>query len=314
MNEKYFNLSMLVGTLLLIVFTFGCVSNSISNTSNEVPISHPSNISNSISNTSNEVPISHPSNIRQFSIVKEGQILRGYFILEDANGSIVTGSGDATLIIRDESNQTVYSSTFHFTPKDFVEYEYTITGKRIGKAFEFRINISSIKKGIGEGTAYLKIKLNDGTTLSASENYIYIPTYTKDELWDLFTDKFNENAKFVNESLKKGPFEVQLIKYGVVRDFFNMPPTFLALLNITNEGTVKDHFYMYDNALIVENKQFEPTSGSTIIYEDIYPGVTKTVLLIYTINNDTHGDGKLVVGFWLSPDAEEVPFEFDVKV
>jgi len=123
-----------------------------------------------------------PTNINFFASVKEGNMIRFFFLLEDKLGRNVPADGHVKLKIFDDFNNLLYYEEFDVKSSEFVDYQFRITGQVFGKAYEWRVPISKIKKGfpsLGFGKAILTFETLDKKRLHAETMLRYQLTQKK---------------------------------------------------------------------------------------------------------------------------------------
>jgi len=259
----------------------------------------------------------YPTNIKEFSVVNDGEVMRFFFFLEDNQGRNVIGDGQANLQIKDSINKTVFAQQFNFTALEFVDYQFALTGKGLGKAFEWRLNQKDIQKGTSKtGTAELTITTLKGDVLKATDSYVQIPSYTEEEIKQLYLEQYNKNAKLSGEVIKKGNFEVTLVKYGFYThlkyDTFGDEVTdFRVDLKVKNIGSAKESFNKYDAVILSGTNQYEYSSNSKLESSDIYPGIIKEGYIIFENFPETLvGEIKIIAGTSLDDSYNKFTYEY----
>jgi len=257
-------------------------------------------------------------------------MIRFYFVLVNEYGSVVTGNGQASLKITDNLNNILYSEDFGFSSSDFVDYEYSLTGQKIGKAFQWKVPFSDIKKGFatyGQGKANLKLELSDGRIFT-DDTSVEIPTYTEEEIMELYGNKYLEKSISIDKTIRKssnyGDFEVTVVragefthlKYGTWGDEVTH---FRIDIKVRNVGSEKGTFYGHDAVILdnsgnqYENNYFDDKFDGG----DIYPDVTKGGYLIFDELKKKPDSVKLIIenGWELSDDYKMIPitYEFNIK-
>ena len=156
-------------------------------------------------------------NIKTFMSVKEGDLTRFYFLLEDINSQNTVSDGHVEIIIYDVMDHTLYNDEFDVSSSDFVDYEFQLTGTGIGKAYEWRIETSDIEKSYSRlewGRALLTFVTSEGGSMSAEYELVEIPIYNEEEIETIQEELYDENAVSFNEKITKGNFEVTVNKAG----------------------------------------------------------------------------------------------------
>lgn len=162
-----------------------------------------------------------PANITTFSSIQEGTLHRFYFLIEGLDGRNVVADGHIQLQIFDDSNTSLYLKEFDVKASEYVDYQFKLTGQSIGKAYEWRVPNSDIKKGIssmGWGRGVLTFIALDGKRLTAEDKTIQIPVYTDAELKRMSEDGYAKSATVSTLVAQDSAFEVGLTSFG----FFTM--------------------------------------------------------------------------------------------
>jgi len=263
----------------------------------------------------------NPTNIKEFSIVNDGEVMRLFFFLENSQGQNTIGDGEANLQIKDSANKTVFTQQFNFRAIEFVDYQFILTGQKMGKAYEWRLNQKDITKGISKtGTAELIITTLSGNVMKATDSYIQIPSYTEEEIKQMYSDQFNKNAIISGEVIKKGNFEVTLVKYGFFThlkyDTLGDEVTdFRVDLKIKNIASEKDSFRSYDAVILSGTNQYERSYNSKLESSDIYPGIVKEGYIIFEdIPETLVGQIKIIAGTSLDDSYNKLTYEYIVKI
>ncbi|RLJ06896.1 MAG: hypothetical protein DRP12_03255 [Candidatus Aenigmatarchaeota archaeon] len=228
-----------------------------------------------------------PANINLFASSKEGEAIRFYFLLEDANGRNIPGDGHVKLEIFDDLNNSLYYKEFDVKASEFIDYQFELTGQGIGKAYEWRVPISEIKKGIsyiGLGRAVLTFVTPDGKKLYAEDTTVEIPTYTEEELTEMAEEEYNKNATNVNKTIRKGNFEVTVTKAGffVLYEWGERKQYFRVDMQVKNVGSESDYFSTSEMVIIDDQgNQHETSDGTLDTFSKIYPGATKKGYILF---------------------------------
>jgi hypothetical protein len=320
-REKY------VVLLFAIVLISGCVENT-NNDSNTNSFYNTANITSETNNIVLPQVVSsfkyNPTNIKLFSSATEGDNIRFYFLLEDQNGQNTLGEGYAQLKIKDSTGNIMFTQEFDFKASDFIDYEFQLTGNDVGKAFEWRVNNKDIQKGISIGSADLRITLPyNNKTIYATDSYVQLPTYTAEEVKQLYEDRFNKSAKviYTKEPQTIGNFQVSLIKYGYYThlkyDTFGDEVTdFRVDLRVKNIGSGQNTFNTYNAVMLFDSNQYKASLfSSKLDTMDMYSGVVKEGYLIFEdVPKTLNGKIKIVAGTTYGPGYREIPAEFLVPV
>jgi len=262
-----------------------------------------------------------PANITTFSSAKEGELNRFYFLLEGSDGRNVSSDGHVQLQIFDDSNNSLYLEEFDVKASEYVDYQFKLTGQSIGKAYEWRVPVSDIKKGIstiGWGRAVLTFTTLDGRKLTAEDKTIQIPVYTDDELKQMAEAEYAKGAITLSQKLSKGKFEITVTgagffspyEWGERKEYFRVD------MEVRNIGSEADYFSP-SGMVILDNQgnQYEQSYGGSLdTFSQIYPNVTKKGYVLFESVPKTIGSAKLA--FQLGYDAQYKPylFEYDIPL
>lgn len=261
----------------------------------------------------------YPANIKMFGSAKEGDIVRFYFLLEDKNGKNVQSDGSVDLEIFDEAGNSLYHNKFNVKASEFVDYGFALTGQKIGKAYEWRVPMSEIKKGvsfIGYGKATLIFTTPQGVKLKAIDEVVPIPTYTEEELKQMAEEEYEKSAITVNQKISKGSFEVAVTKVGFFTSYEldEKKQYFRVDMEVKNIGSEAEYF---DPSSIViidgQGNQYEETYGGTLdTFSKIYPGITKKGYILFENVPDSVTSVKLM--FELGYDENFNPYLFEYTI
>lgn len=315
-NQKYFGYGILILAIIGIIFISGCVQE-------EPPIKTPTTQPSETPEITPQQIVStyHPTNINLFASANEGEVIRFYFLLEDQNGRNTPGDGQVSVQIKDSRGKIVFTQKFNFKASDFVDYQFRLTGQEMGKAYEWRVNQKDIQKGISRiGTADLTLTMADGKVLKATDSYVQVPSYTEEEIKQMYDEQYAKNAKIGGEAIKKGNFEITLVKYGFYThlkyDTWGDEVTdFRVDLKVKNIGSEKDSFTTYDAVIISGSNQYERSFNSKLDSSDIYPGIIKEGYLIFEdVPKTLAGQIKIIAGTSYDVSYNKLTYEFNAQI
>lgn len=260
-----------------------------------------------------------PVNINLFASVPEGELIRFYFVLEDADGRNTIYDGHVSMKIFDDFDNSLYNEEFDVKSSEFIDYEFRLTGKDIGKAYEWRVLDVDIEKGIsllGFGRAVLVFITPDLKSLHAEDTLVQIPTYTEEELENIYEGEYVISSTSINKRLTKGNFEITVTnvgyfdKYevGVMNRYFRVD------MEVKNVGSESDYF-LPSGVVIIDSQsiQYEYTYGGTLdMFSTVYPDVTKKGYLLFENIPDTETFLRLV--FELGYDMNFNPYVFEYAI
>lgn len=261
-------------------------------------------------------------NIFMFMCEKEGDLIRFYFSFNDKKAY----DGEVFLTVLDNANKTVYSNRFSVKASQYLDYVYKITGQPIGKAYEWKVPFNSIQKGFSKtGTAHITFTTINGKTLTADTVLLEIPSYTPEEIKQLYENQYLQFAKSIGQTIAKGDFEITLVKVGYFTHL-NYDTSgdeitdFRADVKVKNIGAQSETFGSYDAAMVVGSSQYSRSYRSVFNGDNIYPGVIKEGYILYeNVPKNLSGRVKIIVGsaYWHSIDylsSENILYTFDIEL
>ena len=313
-KQKFVNLGLIMILIIGIVSVSGCVQEQ-----GQDQTGTPSEKTQTPSTSQITTSKYSPANINLFASAKEGEVIRFYFLLEDEDGRNTPGDGHVKVEIFDDLGNSLYYKEFEVKASEFVDYQFKLTGQGIGKAYEWRVPISEIKKGVssfGFGRAVLTFVTPDGKELRAEDTMVQIPTYTEEELTQMAEEEYNKNAITVNKKISKGNFEVTVTKVGFFSpyEWGEKKQYFRVDMEVKNVGSESDYFSPSGMAIIDnQGNQYESTFGGTLdTFSKIYPGVTKKGYVLFEEVPTSASSVKLV--FELGYDANFNPYLFEYNI
>jgi len=257
-----------------------------------------------------------PQNIDSFAGVKEGDMIRFYFTFNDRIGH----DGKVNVKVTDNSNKTLYVTEFYLRADQFVDYQFQLTGNAIGKAYEWKVPFNSIQKGTTSmGKAHITFITSSGKTLTDDATFLEIPSYTQQELQQLYENQYLKSAKNVNYTLSIGSFKTTLVRYGYFTykqySYGDEVTDFRVDVSAKNVDSEQDSIYTYDAVMIVGDKQYEVKYGGTFDGSNIYPGVVKDGYLLFKdVPAGLTGNAKIVIGSTIVGYYKRPLFEFTVQL
>lgn len=306
-------LPLLILSLILIILVAGC-------TQTQTPTGQ-ALVQQTTQNTP-QVSAKVPENIAVFSGIKEGDLVRLYFGFDDRSPY----DGTVSLEILDSANKTVYTNQFAVSSGQYVDYQYMLTGNPIGKVYEWKIPFSNIQKGVSNiGTAILTFTATNGKTLTAEYGLLGIPSYSPDEIKQMYETKYLQTAKNIGKTFTGGNFEVTLIKVGYFThlqyDTYGSEVTdFRTDIMVKNIGNEKYSFNAYDAAMIVDSMQYDYSYNSDFSGTNIYPHVAKEGYILYKdVPLNISGQVQIITGsaYWISTDytsSANILYKFNIEL
>ena len=262
-----------------------------------------------------------PTNINTFASVKEGQLLRFYFLLEDSDGINTVSDGHVKIEIFDDENTCLYENEFDVFSADFVDYSYKLTGTNMGKAYEWRESSTDIRKGIsflGYGKASLTFITPNNVTLKAEYPLIEIPTYTEEELNDIAETDYLNSSTYVDKMISKGNFEVIVTRAGFFEkyEFGDKNRYFRIDMKVKNIGSAGEYFVPTGMA-VIDNQlnQYDYTYGGTLdTLSTVHSGVTITGYVLFENVPVEINSVKLIFESGYDESFNPYLFEFDISL
>jgi len=262
-----------------------------------------SNLNNSSNNSGSSSIFQskyYPVTVNTFSTVKEGELIRFYFLLADSSGNIIPRDGRVKLQILDDYQTLLYSNEFDVSSSQFVDYQIKLTGAYLGKAYEWRVNSANFKKSFGSygyGKAYLTFTSSSDNRKLSSESSVTVPCYTSEEIKQICEQQYLAASTTVNLKLTKGNYEVIVIRVGFFNDYSYLEKKQYLRVDIQakNIGSQASYFSPSGMAIIDnQNHQYDRTYGGSMdLFSNIYPGVSKSGYILFEVPN-TVTSGKLV--------------------
>jgi len=315
-----------IGVIFLILIILGIIGSTFnttnSGTTSQSSTTQTSSQSSSIPTATTSTTISTTMNIQMFEGVKEGDLVRFYFVFDDGRAY----DGIVSFNILDNTNRTLYTNQFDVNSNQYVDYEYKLTGKPIGKAYEWKIPFNEIQKGMSNiGTAHMKFTTEDGRTLNADTTLLEIPSYTPDEIKQLYEAKYLQSSKTIGKTMSEGNFEVTLVRVGYFThlqyDTWGDEVTdFRADIKVKNIVTESESFNSYDAAMIVGSTQYSYSYDSEFDGSNIYPDIIKEGYLLFKdVPKGLNGQIKIIAGssYYMPEDIhswENVLYTFTIQI
>lgn len=260
----------------------------------------------------------NPVSIVDFSSADEGQLIRFYFQVQDERGQRIAANGQVHIKIFDNANNIVYEKIFPVSSSEYQDYQIVLTGQEIGKAYEWKISKDEIKKGVSNfGKATLEFN-TQGKTLTSINDYVEIPTLTKEEMEALNEGQYEKNAIIVNKKVSKGDWEVTVTKagyynpleeYGEQKEYFRVD---MVVKSIAHE---RKYFSPSGMALLDSGKQYEQEYGGTLdTFAELYPNIIKEGYVLFKPLPKTTKSVKLVFTAGYDEDYKDIQYEYLINL
>lgn len=199
----------------------------------------------------------------------------------------------------------------YFEDVIFVNYK----GKRLLE--DDIIEVWGKVKGLKSYTAVLG---NEVTIPEVNTLHVELSQKAAAKTSEQYEEEYNQNAKVSGEVIKRGSFEITLVKYGFYThlkyDTWGDEVTdFRADLKVKNIGSEKDSFSTYDAVIISGSNQYERSFNSKLDSSDIHPGIIKEGYLIFEdVPKTLTGQIKIIVGTSYDTSYNKLTYEFDVQI
>jgi len=260
-----------------------------------------------------------PANINIFASAEEGEMIRFYFILEDADGAKVVSDGHVKIEIFDDLDTSLYMDEFDVKSSEYIDYAFQLTGTTIGKAYEWRVPVEDIEKGtslLEFGIGKLHFLTPEFKSLYAEDTLVPIPIYTEEELEAMEEDEYEQSALSVSQTISKGNFKVTVFKVGFYNKYeWGIQEYYFRVdMEVKNIGTESDYFMPSRVVILdVQNNQYEENYLGTLnTFSTVYPGVTINGYLLFEDVPETITTFRLV--FELGYDESFNPYLFEYNI
>jgi len=254
--------------------------------------------------------------IQTFSYAEEGDLIRFYFILQNSAGAKTICGGQANFSIVDDQENEVYSSNFSVNTNDFVDYMFQLTGQEMGKAYEWRIEKSDLKKGYSQwGTAKIEFSTTS-KKLTSETPFMDIQPYAKEEIEKIDDEKFSKIATTIGQNISKGNFSVTVERAGFVSksDYTGKKDYLRVDIKVKNNGSEKEYFSTSGMVIIAGNKQYESSwLGGTLTFSDMYPGIEQEGYILFEVPK-TVTDMKLVFELGYDSFYDKYLYEYQISL
>jgi len=229
-KRKIMNTKLMAIMIIGIVFISGCVqeqSQTETTTSSTTNTTLPGGEPTETQLPTQQQTISKypPTNIKLFASAKEGEVIRFYFLLGDANRRNAVGDGYVKFEILNDLDNSLYYREFDVEASEFVNYYNDRTNQYMGKAYEWRVPVKAINKSVPSlnyGRAILTFITPTGERLSAEDTAVEIPTYSKKELEQMTEEESEKNSESILPEAESDNFKVKIINY----EFFTSQSSF----------------------------------------------------------------------------------------
>jgi hypothetical protein len=166
-----------------------------------------------------------------------------------------------------------------------VDYEFKLTGQKIGKTYEWRVNQADIKKGVSDtGTAYLTLTMADGNVLNSTDNYVQIPSYTEEEIKQMYEEQYLRNSTSLDETfiIEDVEFNIERMGSFAFLEYGNEKTYYRIDLEVKNLGLSKLTISSYEIKIIDSaGNQYDWEYGSTLELGDLSPNSTKKGYVLF---------------------------------
>jgi len=314
-SKKHYVYSILLLTIIGIVFISGCVQTPDTTTSQQPQVNQESS-QQQITPESN-LRSSNAQYIGNFMAIADENKIEARFSLMDGSKKYVSADGIGQVRIVNSDGETVYTGSVNAKKEDFGMYTLILTGEEF-LAYVWEIPLNEIKKSTSSsGTMYLKFKTKNAEFEELDTSIWGLPTYSEEELAQLNEEAFSKSSVEVNKKVSKGSFEVTVTKVG----FFTPLVTwgdkkeyFRVDVEVKNIGSEKEYFSPSGLAILDnQGNQYETEYGGTLdTFSQIYPGVKKSGYILFEKIPKTSQSIKLV--FELGYDENYDPYTFEYNI
>jgi len=239
------------------------------------PFVQPNNNTNSSNSTTNVFNSTMANSARDNSGIDQFYILgspaydkyTARFSLKDNNQVNVADDGTVSLSITDNADNVVYQNTFTVKKSDFATYSTPLTNKNY-LAYVWAIPVSDVGKGIsGLGNAKLIFITNENRTYSITENAIPIPSYTNDELPQIYEQDYSKSALPINQQISQCNFQITVQRAGffTTNGFTGSQEHFRVDMQVNVTG-LRNQTFSSTSMVLRDNQgiQYNHESGGTL--------------------------------------------------
>ncbi|MFA5405833.1 MAG: DUF4352 domain-containing protein [Candidatus Nanoarchaeia archaeon] len=308
MNNKLIASLCLLG-LLVIAGCTGTTGNSVVNNLPDNQESTTQTVTNSRYN---------PVTIIDFSSADETDLIRFYFQLQDASGNKIPANGQLNFKVFDNLNNLLYEDSFSVTASQFVDYQIVLTGQSIGKAFEWRVQKSDIEKGFSTyGKAEITFLASNGKNLNANNSFVSIPSFTDEEIEQIYEEEYESNKTIFNQTISKGNFQVTLKSFGFFKtsSYFTIEEYFRVDFFVKNIGSESDYFSPSNMAILdLEGNQYEKSYGGTLdTWKNMYQNTKQEGYVLFEEVPKDLNSARLVFELGYDSNWNDYLFEYNIK-
>jgi len=256
-----------------------------------------------------------PMYITKFVVLDDDGILKCRFSLLDEDQKYVSADGLVNIKIYDKRGILLYNHSHTIKKEDFGWYELIFTGETL-MAYVWEIPFSSIKKGIGPGSATLTFT-SGGWIWEIEDDWVTIPEYSEEELAELYEEKYLESRITIDKTIKKMPFEITLLsvgKYTYMPYTWSEEETYFRIdLKVRNIGSQKEYLWEH-NIVIIDNlwNQYDQEYGGTLELGELYPGVIRTGSVLFPELNKEADSIRIIITKTEYP--EDIVYEFSLDI
>ncbi len=251
--------------------------------------------------------------ITNFAVAQNNNSLRVRFSLVDESHKYVSVDGVVSVEILDEYGDILFLESFPVKKDDFKLRTFILTKQKF-LAYSFDIPKSKINKSASQnGTIHLLFEMKD-RTLEASTVITGLSTYTDEELMKINDERFSQSSVRVGQKLKRGNFEVNVLRIGFFKPFGSKNTYFRVDLYAKNIGNTSDYFSPSDIILTDDTggtHQVVDSEGFNS-FSELKPGQYEKGFLIF--DNVPQTTQSIKLSFYLGQEVNGAPYSFEYNI
>jgi len=259
-----------------------------------------------------------PASIVEFASADEGELIRFYFQVQDDLGRKIPPDGNVEFKISDNSDNILYQKSFSVSPSDYVDYKIILTGQEMGKAYEWRIPISEIKKGTSSyGKAEMTFE-SGGKKLSATNEFVTIPSLSEEEIAEIYEEEYDKSKIVAEKTFSNNNFKIDVNSFGFykVDSYSGIEEYFRIDFNVKNIGSGSEYFSPSGMAIIdAQGNQYDAAYGGTLdTFKKMFPDTKQKGYVLFEEVPKTITSAKLIFELGHDNNWNPIVMEYQLPV
>lgn len=250
-------------------------------------------INNLSSNTGLSIFSKTPNYIGRLVAYTNGNDFEVYFSLMDADNEYMKYSGEATIVIKNQEEDILYTNSFTLTEDDFGQYTQTLTGEKFIAA-QINIPTKDIKKSFGFlATGKILVTFRnekDNIYFDALESTaLTLPTYSEEEMSKINSENFEKSAEDINIKLTtENGIEITLLRGASFEQisYTGKQNIYGVEVSLKNTKSTKQTFSSTSNQLYdVNGNQYSATYAYDLYNIELQPDTVKKIQINFPLND-----------------------------